>query len=371
MISRRELERLASMRSDKAIVSAYIKIDPRLGYDPNQPIAKFKGACKRFARQADERARRALRREEENILMFLEEWKPHGRALVIFACRPDDIWETVELDVMVPTFVSVDTTTHTSLLARVIDEYPRMAVALLDGDTARVYLSEQGREEQLATVSSDIPGRHDQGGWSQARFQRHIEFHGAKHLQKVAELIERLYYEQPFQRLVLVGIHETVSEIKRMLSEPVRRRVIGDFSVDFKKENDEEVMERARRLAEEQERATEKALVRSVIDGAQAGGQATVGMEPTIDAVSQGRVRTLVVADGVTKDGSLCENCGFFAPRRFEACPVCSGRTERLTDVVEYATEQAYLSGADVNTVFGEAKEALVARGGIGATLRY
>jgi peptide subunit release factor 1 (eRF1) len=54
-----------------------------------------------------------------------------------------------------------------------------------------------------------------------------------------------------------------------------------------------------------------------------------------------------------------------------ESCPVCKGTTERLADVVEYAAEQAYLSGADVNTVLGAAKDALVARGGIGATLRY
>src|SRR3972149_11983961 len=50
MISRKELERLAALRSDEGVLSVYLKIDPRLRDDPNQAAAKFKGALKRFQR---------------------------------------------------------------------------------------------------------------------------------------------------------------------------------------------------------------------------------------------------------------------------------------------------------------------------------
>jgi peptide chain release factor subunit 1 len=372
MITRRDLERLSRLTSDHGIVSVYIKIDPVLGYDWNQPEAKFKGSASRFVRESGDEGKAAvLERERDRIMRYLEGWKPNGRALVIFSCEPDDIWEVINLDVILPSFVTVDNTTHIGLLARVVDEYPRMAVAMVEGDAARVYVSEQRKGEQRSEIRSDVPGRHDEGGWSQARFQRHIDFHGAKHLQKVADEVQKLYQTEGFHQLVLVGVSENVTDLKRMLPGQIARRVIGDFSVDFKKEPDDQVLERARKVRSEHERSAELGLVQRIINDADAGGQAVVGIDETIQAVFEGRADTAAVADGVTAEGSLCPNCEYFSAQRFERCPTCNAEARPLPEAIEYTMERAYLSGAHVNVVFEEAREALLARGGLGAVLRY
>lgn len=371
MLSRPELERVAALRSDEGILSVYIKVDPQLGYDRGQAASKFKGASKRFQRSADEKAKEIYEREAERVLKYVENWSPSGRGLVIFSSTPSDIWEVFTLDVMLPTSVQANSTTHTSMLSRLLDDYPRMAVVLLDGEDARIYVGEQRQTEQDAEITSDIPGWHDQGGWSQARYQRHIEFHHERHLKKVADELKDLYYSKPFDRLVFVGVDQHVDELLDMLSDPIAKRFIGHFGADFKQQTDDEILQRASELRTDVLRKEEVDLVRRIVDAAESGGRGVSGLEETIQAVYEGRVETLVRVAGVIAEGSTCEHCEYLTAEQFEACPVCGGSAEHLDDVAGFAAEQAFLKGAKINTVMEEAAEMLTARGGLGAVLRY
>lgn len=372
MISRKEVERLATLESDEGILSAYIRVQPQLMYDPGQPVARFKGALKRFVRRAqDDRRLAVAEREKDRVSDFLETWSPAGRGLAVFSSEPAGIWEVVELGVLVPTFVSVDTTTHTGVLTRVLDEWPRFVVAIVQRDEAEIYIAEQRAADEEAQITSHVPGQHDQGGWSQARFQRHIEVHVERHLKKVADELQRLYYDQPFKRLVVGGTEETVNEVLKMLPEPLSGRVIGTFPVDFKHQTQEETLEQARQLLREDERRSERELVDKLVSAAESGGQAVLGIDDSVRATIEGRVQVLVVAEGATKEGSACLSCDYFAASQFDRCPACGAEAEAIPDVVERAVENAYLAGAHVETVFGEAREWLLARGGLGAVLRY
>lgn len=371
MLSRSELERLAALKSDDGILSVYIKVDPNLGYDRTQASAAFKGATKRFLRTADDRARQILEREKDRVQKHLDTWSPKGRALVIFTCEPTDIWEVLNLDVALPTTLLANRTTYTAMLARLLDEYPRMAVALLDGDEARIYLGEQRQREKDAEISSDIPGWHEQGGWAQARYQRHIEFHHARHLKKVASELKDIYYAKPFGRLVLVGVDSAVEELRGMLPDPIATRLIGHFGIDFKQHSDDEILQRAGELRTDTLRKEEAALVRQIVDASSSGGKGVVGLEDTIRAIHDGRVEILTRVAGIAAEGSACENCEYFSSETFEKCPVCEGPAEQLEDVAGFAAEQAFLKGAPINTVLDDAAEMLTAHGGLGAVLRY
>jgi peptide chain release factor subunit 1 len=372
MISRQELERLAALRSDDGILSVYLKLDPRLGYDRGQALAKFKGALRRFQRTTrDDALRSVAEREKDRVLAFLEGMKPSGRGLAVFSSQPADIWEVVALDVMVPTTVSANATTNTSLLMQVLDEYPRFVVAVVRRDYAAVYTCEQRLDGEEAEIESEVPGRHDQGGWAQARFQRHIEQHVERHLKKVVEELEALFREQPFNRLAVGGAEETVKELLDMLPEPISRRVIGTFSVDLKHMTERDVLDRARQVLVDEERRSEEQLISDLVSSAESGGRGVAGLEATVSAAREGRVHVLAIAEGAAGEGWACQSCDYFAAEKFDACPLCAGPGEAIPDVVERAAESAYLSGAKVNVVFGDAREWLLARGGLGAVLRY
>ena len=51
MISRQDLERLATLKSDHGILSAYLRLDPRLRFVRQQAASQFKGALKQAARR--------------------------------------------------------------------------------------------------------------------------------------------------------------------------------------------------------------------------------------------------------------------------------------------------------------------------------
>jgi peptide subunit release factor 1 (eRF1) len=373
MISRNDLDHLAALKNDEGIASVYIGIEPRMRYDPSQHEKKFRGAVKRFLRRpGSEFARAAVLREQERILDSLRSSDPKGRGLAIFASTAGQIWERFELAVRVPTFVDADVTPSMALITRVVDEYPRLAVAVVERDHAAIYIAEQGQNRQEAEVESTVPGRHSQGGWAQARFQRHIEMHVAKHLQKVVEELHDLYYKQePFSRLIIGGTGETVAELVRMLPDPIARRLIATLRVDFKHETEDQMLERARAAMHEDERRRERELVDRVVSAAESGGRGTAGIDDTLEAVMEGRVDTLLLADGVTLEGSTCLECDYFSGRPFERCPACASASEVTSDIVERAVERALLSGASVETVFGEGREWLLARGGLAAALRF
>ncbi|MGH7848534.1 MAG: hypothetical protein ACREQW_25625 [Candidatus Binatia bacterium] len=81
---------------------AYIRIDPRFRYLRQQAVSQFKGALKEAERRLQEsRWKEALDRESECILNFLSNWEPSGQGLVVFSYRPENLWESLSLQVMV------------------------------------------------------------------------------------------------------------------------------------------------------------------------------------------------------------------------------------------------------------------------------
>ena len=372
MITRSELHRLAGLRSDEGVVSVYIGIEPRLRFERDQHAAKFKGAVKRFQRETrDAQALVALDREHDHILEYLNAHDPGGRGIAVFASIPAGIWEVVELDVRVSTYIAVDPSPSTALLAAVLDEYPRYAVVVVQRDQGSIYLVEQRRAEEAAEVRSDVPGRHDQGGWSQARFQRHIEAHVERHMKRLLDELEELAKEQPFQRLVVGGPDEPLHEFLGMLPKTLHDRVAGTFGVSLKHGDDTDIIDGAHAVIVEDERRHEQELVDRVAEAAGADGRGALGLRDTIRAVNDGRVQTLLVADGVTAEGSACPNCDYVSDEAFSSCPACGSDAERVSDIIERAVERTLLSSGRVEAMYGTGREWLLARGGIGALLRY
>jgi peptide chain release factor subunit 1 len=371
MISHKEIERLASLKSEHGILTAYLRIDPRLRFVRQQATSQFKGALKAAQRRIQGgRWQDALDRESAHVLNFLANREPAGRGMVIFSCRPEGLWETLHFEVSLPTVVDVDTTTKTAILAETLEALPRFIVAVLQRNKARIYIAEQGRSQQQLQIASEVPGQHDQGGWSQMRFQRHIDFHVAEHLKTVADELKTLAAARPF-KLALGGTEEIVDEMLKTLSEPIARSVIGRFPVDYKHDSEQQILRGAELLWQKQEQLEKSQLVDQVIDAAKSEIQGVLGVGPTLSALMEEKVRTLLLIDGLAIEGSVCTRCDYFSGDQFTACPLCGANTE-WRDVRDRAVEKAILTGAEAEVVSsGEARDRLLAEGGLGALLRY
>lgn len=372
MIQYQDVQRLERFHSTQGIVSLYLKIESNLMHERDHPMVQLKGMTKRFVDgQADPWKIEAFNREKDRLMSYLLDWTIKGRGLAIFACAPLRLWEVVNLDVPVPSTVEVDTTPRTKPLLQVLDEHPRFMLVVVQRDHASLYRAHQRQMDKEAVIDSPVHRWHKQEGQKVGHAQRHIQSQVNEHLKKVVTDLENLYAIEPYDRLVIGATESTASELIRMLPDPVAQRVVGTFTIDFKHETEESILQKANQVVVEHERQSEQELVARIMDEARSGGQGVLGVDATLPTILAGRVQTLVIAEGASREGIMCSNCDFLATTPFERCPACGAKAERTPDVIDRAAQKAFLAGAHVETICGTARDRLLEQGGMGALLRY
>lgn len=371
MISTTDVQALVTFDGGEHLVlSVYLNLEPvrqvRRSYR-----AAFEDLAKRLEPQMDARGREALDREAERVRGYLEAEPPEGKGLALFSCTPRRLWLPLHLPVAVADAAYLGRRPYLAPLLNVLDEYERYAVALIDKEKARLFTVYLGEIEEERQWADWVPGHHDEGGWSQANYQRHHEAHVYRHLQRVSDELSALLRRRPFDRLVLAGPEEAVGELRRRLPRPLRRRLVGTFPGEIFA-SEAEILERTLEIERGVERAEEESLVAAVAEAAASHGLAALGVAETLGAVQRGQVHKLVVADGLRVAGSECPACGRVAPDRPASCPICAAIPAPLDDVVERAIERTLEEGGTVEVVHGPPAERLRAKGdGLGAVLRF
>jgi peptide chain release factor subunit 1 len=319
-------------------------------------------------------AAQQARLEEEKVLVqeFVRgPFALHGRSVIMFSCRPRGLWQVFQLQVPVRPLARFAERPAVAQLAGILDEYERYAVVLIDKDEARLLSVYLGQAEQRAHITDKYPGRNRRGGWAQARYSHHRDVHLHVHVLRAAEAVLEELRRRPFDRLMVGGPDEARSAFLHVLPRSLRGRVAGSFLAE-QFLSDEEVVERVRAVEAEALREAGARLVTDVINGASAGGRAVLGWEQTLQALLEGSVHKLVLAEGPARRGSVCPTGHVAVLEALSACPFCGGPLELVNDLAEWAVEQALETDARVETVRGEGAQSLTARGdGIGAVLRY
>lgn len=291
------------------------------------------------------------------------------RGLGLFSCSGAGLWEAVELSQPVRDAVHVSPRPRLVPLEAVLELAETFCTVLVDRERARIFLSSLGEIEEVSRLLDDVPGQHDQGGWAQARHQRHIEDHVQRHLKHVADTLLRIQRGRPFDHLVLAGPEEAVAELERGLHDYPRRRVLGRTSLPMIASADE-VLERVTDFEIELESRREREAVERVLSESGSGtGRAVTGMADTLAALEANRAEVLVLAEGLRATGVRCERCGHLAAAPDGPCEACGGPVVEVPDLVEEAVELALRERCRVEAVADG--EALVEVGGVGALLRF
>src|SRR6202012_956276 len=112
-------------------------------------------------------------------------------------------------------------------LVGVVGQGDGALVAYVGRERGDVYRLLGGRLTPLVDESADVPGRHDQGGWSQTRYERHIETIVGRHLREAANALDRCVRRFRDVRLVLAGPEETRTEFQDLLAPETRAALVG------------------------------------------------------------------------------------------------------------------------------------------------
>jgi peptide chain release factor subunit 1 len=239
-------------------------------------------------------------------------------------------------------------------------------VAFVNRERGQVFRLRDGRLEEIVDQSEEQPAKHDQGGWSQARYQRHIEKLVHDHLKSVGSEIDRRMRRAGGLEMVVIAPQELRGEFEATLSTEAREAIVGWDSVEAHAAPPE--------LLEVARPHLERARVRQVTGAlerwqSEAGrnGRAAAGWAETLRAASDGRVELLLVRQGTNHEAYRCPECGR-GYANAGPCPLDGHGLERWEDGVELAAHAVLAHGGAVIPVDGAA---LDAHEGIGALLRF
>jgi peptide chain release factor subunit 1 len=372
------LRELASLRPDGArVLSVFLNLDPQeFSQAPARTteIQSVLDDAERRVRDANDSVspdeKKALREDVERTREFLKgaDFKgAHG--FVVYASGAAGLFEALRLPRPVSTRAVIDDSPFIEPLVEICQK-GSWAVILVNRKVGRMFRGSPERLDELPRVEDDVHGRHQQGGLSQARYQRSVDEGARDHYKNVAEAAFRRFQTSPFDQLLIGGPGEDVAEFETRLHSYLKQRVAGRVEVDVENTSADQVLKAARADMEALERKREEELLDRLRQGLATGGRGAAGLDDTLAALNERRVEVLMLADGFDAAGTSCPQCGWVGAPELTVCPADGSKLEPRESVAESALELAIEQSAEVLRVRGAAGE-IESHGGIAAVLRF
>jgi len=371
------LRELASFRADEGCaISLYLDLDPSglptAGAVDTRVNALLDEIERSPAASRDDLThaeKRALQDDLERLRAFFdEEFSREGsRGYAVFCHGLGGVWRPLPLSDRVPDLVQVGRTLYVAPLVPLVRRGNGMLVAFVGRERGDLYQLRDGRLEELQERFDEQPGRHDQGGWSQARYQRHIEKLVQDHLRDVAGLLDRHVRQQREPGLVVVCSEETRPELEEELSNEARSAVVGWTTAEAHS-SPTELLQAVKPVLERWRSEQEAATAERWREEAGRDGRAAAGWAQTLEAASDGRVELLLFQDGTDRSAWQCPACGRLGAEAGE-CPLDGTAMEESEHGLDLAVHQTLAHGGTVWAL--RERRDLEPVEGIGAILRY
>jgi peptide chain release factor subunit 1 len=246
----------------------------------------------------------ADRRRIEQLLETEEINDTNG--IAVFACGHIGLWEAIGAQAEFDTQIAAGPTAELFQLARLLDDQVSAVVAVVDTNTCRLFVTRRGgmAERPGPDEGNAEHSRHDTGGWSQARFQRHVDMQDKRFAKEAAEAIERLVRREKPAHVLLAGDERAISVLNPELPEHVRPLVEHVARIDMratKEDVREEIIPMLRALEE----ADGRDAVARALAGHRAGDLGVAGVNEVMAALEAGQVDELVIDETIEIDEEL------------------------------------------------------------------
>lgn len=372
------LRELAGFRRQKGCaISLYVDLDPSttptVGDARSRVNALLTEAAKAGASTAGDHgheAKQAFRSDLERLeRFFAEEFDRDGaRGIALFASSLENVWNVLPLADPVPDAVKIGSDFYLAPLVPLVGRGDGALVAVVGREQGRLYRLRGGKLVELADESEEQPfGRHDQGGWSQSRYQRHVDKLAQDHLRNVAEELERQFRRLQRPRVVVVTTEEIRPEFEDALPSEVAAAVIGWTTAEAHA-SAADLHALAAPILERWRAEKESELVDRWREAEGQGGRATAGWGDTLEAASDGRVDVLLYQEGANQPAYVCPGCGR-ASTAAGACPLDGTTMEPEDEGLDLAVRQTLAHGGTIWVV--RHRPDLGPVEGIAALLRY
>lgn len=302
----RELARMEPS-TDAPYLSVY------LDWRPEGERPQMRGAQTVFDHQAgkliehypeDSTARASIEEDVRKVRALLENGiDPSVHGVIIIANSSRDVFESFVLAIPVETEIEAEPTPNLLQMVRVVEDFPRYAVLVADQKDAFItIINRSARIASIEVRGDDAANHHQQGGWSQRRFQTRNEERRAHFARAIAEETRRAMTDSNVDMLVVAAGDVMASALQAEFHEEVRKRIVGTIHLDIRSTYDE-IRDATMPLVAAAENEREFETVTTLMDQVGAGNRGVVGIEKTMEALQRGQVMTTVMASDFSKDG--------------------------------------------------------------------
>lgn len=322
---------------------------------------------------------------QERINNFLaNEAETSANGIAIFASVEENgLFETVQLEEPFPNnrFFVFDRP-HIFPLVRIVEQNPPYAVLWADTNKADIYIfggedmlsAENDTHAKVEEIKSETMSRTKVGGWSQARYQRHVENFHLQHAKETVAELEKLLRNSKVECLVLCGDETTVMPVLRpQLSKETEEKVIAVLNMS-QYASEDEIREKTHEAISIENAVKDKEKVERMIGAAKSSAQlGTLGVKDTLAALSNGQVEELILSasfDAIRyREREVQEVLREYAPgddnSASDELPVASEKRQIGDELIIRAINSA------AKIVFIEDDSMLSEAGGVGSVLRY
>jgi len=291
------------------------------------------------------------------------ELRPSTNGLALFACAgAEDFFEAVQLNAPLERHeIYVDHQPHLYTLALVTKQFPRYAAVVADTDSARLFVFGLRSTISEDRVESTKMSRTETSGWSQARYQRHMENHHQHYAKEVLEVLDRVVRKEGIQYIVFAGDQVVIPLLEKQLSPFLAAKVIDVLRLDIRTP-ERQVLEATLAAMRRQDARDDSEKVEHLIADYRSGGLAVVGVHDVLAALSKGQVEEVLLSTSLKQFRGDQEEQGLPWVESMSS----TGESDHLSETI---LAQARQTGARFRLI--EDAPLLAEVGGVGASLRY
>jgi len=372
------LERLVAFEpTEFPFISLYLNTQPdETGRDHYGPFVRkqFDELAKTFESRSP--ARDSLDRDVERIQDYLEnKLENSANGAAIFACAGADFFEAVQLDAPLERHrLSVANVPDVYPLARLVDQYPAYAVLVADSNAARIFVFGMSRKLDQQEIIGEKTNRSQVGGWSQARYQRHVDNVHLQHAKEVVEALERVVREENVEHVILAGDEVIIPVLREQLPRELDEKVVDVLRLGINTP-EHELMQTTLERIRQQDAETDAEKVGRMIGEFRSGGLGVAGVAQTRAALEIGQVDELLISAVRSEIKGKPATGGLERPAQtpaVAATAVASGTPEVAPRAVAVSDELVTLAlRTAARVTFIEDPALLAEFGGVGALLRF
>lgn len=231
-------------------------------------------------------------------------------------------------------------------LQAMLGRHMHIGLALIERDSARLFRYRLGRMVEYHQIDSDVPGQHDTGGWSQARFARNIDNAVLHHFKDADEEFRQVHADDPFDALVLAGPTAEVEQFRKTLHPYLEAVVWGDPIAIPAQPSKEELLDTFAEVEQARVSARRRDLLDRLAAGDGQGEKVARGLRHVIEAANERRVETLFVVEGAGQPGYR-SGTGMLTMHVADA-QAYGGPVEPVDDLIDEVIESCVRSGARI-----------------------